>query len=73
MYCWPNIIFVQDNYPNTIILSLEKNYGFGIANNHGIKAAQGEYIALLNNDTIADQKWLETIVNILDSQSDISK
>jgi GT2 family glycosyltransferase len=37
------------------------NYGFCRANNQGIEAARGEWIALLNNDAEADPAWLASM------------
>ncbi len=41
------------------IIHNEKNLGFPIAVNQGIKAATGEVIIVLNNDTIVTPGWLE--------------
>lgn len=41
----------------TVILN-DENYGFARANNQGIARARGEYLVLLNNDTIAPPGWL---------------
>lgn len=40
------------NLPNLIIIANKENSGFGRANNQGIKIAKGNYILLLNSDTI---------------------
>lgn len=40
-------------YPDIRILELSENTGFAPAVNRGIEAAEGEYVILLNNDTIA--------------------
>ena len=40
-----------DTYPGVRVLKLDKNYGFCGAVNAGIKAADSEYVILLNNDT----------------------
>jgi GT2 family glycosyltransferase len=42
-----------------------RNYGFCAANNQGIRAARGEYIALLNNDAEAEPQWLEAMCSEL--------
>ena len=42
-----------------------KNLGFAEGNNLALEQAQGEYIALLNNDTRADNEWLKELVDIL--------
>ncbi len=44
------------------ILRNAENTGFAKANNQGIDAARGKYIALLNNDARADGHWLEELV-----------
>lgn len=54
------------DYPNVRVISLETNRGFAPAVNEGIRAARGEVIALLNNDTQADAHWLEEIARALE-------
>ncbi len=50
------------DYPEVRVLALGENRGFAGACNAGIRAAQGEFVALLNNDTEAAPCWLEEIV-----------
>lgn len=57
-----SVKFVQENYKSVKILSLDKNIGFAGGNNRGCEIAQGEYIVLLNNDTIVDSNWLVELV-----------
>ena len=40
----------------------EKNVGFAAGNNVGIRAAAGEYIVLLNNDTKVTPGWLKNLI-----------
>lgn len=37
------------------------NKGFCAANNQGFAVAKGEFVALLNNDAVADPRWLEEL------------
>ncbi len=41
---------------NIKIIENKKNLGFGVANNQGMKIAQGEYILLLNSDTVVKKE-----------------
>ncbi len=54
---------LKNDYPEVRVIALSKNRGFAYAVNTGIRAAQGEVIVLLNNDTEADPHWLEEIAN----------
>ena len=40
-------------------IQLGRSFGFSRVVNEGIKAAQTEFIALLNSDTEADPRWVE--------------
>ncbi len=54
---------VQTRFPGFAkIIRNDRNLGFGIGNNQGIRKATGKYIALLNNDAQADPRWLEELV-----------
>ena len=48
---------------------LSRNTGFCQANNLGFAKARGEWIALFNNDAIAEPTWLEELVRHGDVQS----
>jgi GT2 family glycosyltransferase len=39
------------------------NLGFAGGNNLGIRASKGAYLALLNNDAVADPHWVEALVS----------
>ena len=42
---------IEQRYPQVKVIRSEENLGFAGGNNLGIKAAQGQYLFLLNNDT----------------------
>ena len=48
-------------FPDVRWIENRRNEGFCRANNQGINAAHGEFIALLNNDAEADPRWLEAL------------
>ena len=53
---------IKETYPRIILIESVLNYGFAGGNNLGIMRARGEYILLLNNDTIVDPNFLEPLV-----------
>lgn len=54
-------------YPEVRVTSLAKNGGFAVGVNTGIRAARGETIVLLNNDTEVDPGWLAALLAGLDA------
>lgn len=57
-----SIEFVRANYPHVQVLALPRNLGFTGACNAGLRAAQGRYLALLNNDTEVAPEWVSEVV-----------
>jgi GT2 family glycosyltransferase len=57
-----SIEYVKGQFPSIRLLELDKNYGFCKPNNEAVKIAKGEYIALLNNDTVVSKNWLSELV-----------
>ena len=53
---------IGNEFPTVKWLRLEKNLGFAGGNNAGMQIASGKYIALINNDAIADPAWLTYLV-----------
>ncbi len=54
---------ILDQYAAVKLIELPENRGFTGACNIGIKAAQGQFIALLNNDTEADPAWAAAVMD----------
>lgn len=48
---------------------LESNLGFAVACNHGAKAARGELLFFLNNDTTACQGWLPPLLEQMEDRN----
>lgn len=49
----------------------KENRGFCAANNQGVAASTGEYVALLNNDAEADPGWLEALGEVFGEADDV--
>jgi GT2 family glycosyltransferase len=61
-----SVAFVKKHFSEVQIISLSENVGFSVANNLAIKSVNSKYVALLNNDAVADPLWLEKLVAALD-------
>jgi GT2 family glycosyltransferase len=66
-----SIEFVKGSYPEARILLLGENKGFSKAANEGLRIARGEFVALLNNDTMADSGWITELVKGITSSIEI--
>lgn len=53
-------------YEDIIFKQLEQNYGFSRAVNEGIKIAKGEYVLLLNNDTVVAEYFIKELVTAIE-------
>jgi GT2 family glycosyltransferase len=63
-----SVEFLADKYPGVTVLAQPKNLGFAGGVNVGIRFAidQGcDYVALFNNDAVADKNWLTELVSAL--------
>jgi GT2 family glycosyltransferase len=58
-----SLALLAKHYPDVRVIPLHQNQGFAPACNIGIRAARGEIIVLLNNDTGADPGWLKALVS----------
>jgi len=54
--------WVAEHYPNIRLICNRQNLGFAAANNQGIQAGRGHYLALLNNDTWVEPRWIAEMV-----------
>jgi GT2 family glycosyltransferase len=60
------ITFVRERFPWVRLLALPENRGFAGGNNAGVRESRGRYVALLNNDTVANPDWLRTLLDGVD-------
>jgi len=60
-----SVDFVRQDYPQIKIIPSQSNIGFTRAVNMGIKQSQGTFVALLNDDAIADKGWLSSLVEAI--------
>ncbi len=61
---------VEEKFPEVKIIANSENVGFSRANNQAIAKASGEYILLLNPDTVVEQNTLKDAVEFMDTHPD---
>lgn len=59
-------IDIVKDYPYVKLIKTGKNLGFAGGTNFGIRQAGGEYILLLNNDTVVPPHFLEPMVELME-------
>jgi len=65
-----SVEMVKNKFPEVKIIANEKNVGFSRANNQAIQAAQGEYILLLNPDTVVQEDTFEKTIKFMNEHQD---
>jgi len=62
---------IEKRYPRVKVIRSDKNLGFAGGNNLGIQASTGNYIFLVNNDTIFKDFKIQALIDRLESSSKI--
>lgn len=69
-----SVALIQDKFPDVVLLQQTKNLGFAGGVNVGLRYAidhGAKFIALFNNDAVADKKWLEKLVSTMQSDDSL--
>jgi GT2 family glycosyltransferase len=61
---------VQEKFPEVHRIENRQNLGFSKANNQAIRLAKGEYVLLLNPDTVVEEDTFEKVVRFMDQHPD---
>jgi len=65
-----SVMMLQKKFPQVKLIVNEKNVGFSAANNQGIKEAKGEYVLLLNPDTVVQEDTFEKSIKFMDERKE---
>lgn len=63
-----NVEAIVSKYENTHLIKNCKNLGFAAANNQGLEISKGEYVLLLNNDTIFIENTIKEVLDFIKSK-----
>ncbi|MCM1108032.1 MAG: glycosyltransferase family 2 protein [Clostridium sp.] len=62
-----SVAYIRERFPEVKCISNMENAGFSRANNQAIRCSQGEYVLLLNPDTILGEHTLHECLNFMDA------
>jgi GT2 family glycosyltransferase len=65
-----SVAMVKQKFPEVHLICNKDNPGFSIANNQAIRKSQGEYILLLNPDTVVEEDTFEKVITFMDAHPD---
>lgn len=63
--------FIRDKFPNVHFIESKENMGFAKANNLGVEKAKGEFVLILNPDTLIPEDLFEKTLPFADAQADL--
>lgn len=62
-----SVEMVRNRFPGAILISNKENTGFSRANNQAIRMSTGEYVLLLNPDTLVEEDTFQKVISFMDS------
>jgi GT2 family glycosyltransferase len=65
-----SVSMVAEKFPEFTLIANKDNLGFSKANNQGMKIAKGEYILLLNPDTVVQEDTFSKVLHFMDEHPD---
>jgi len=65
-----SVEMIRESFPQVTLLVNETNVGFAGANNRGITHSRGDYVLLLNSDTVVRAGALEALLLFMEEQPD---
>lgn len=66
-----SVALIKEQYPWVKLIENNENLGFSKANNQAIKISKGEYILLLNPDTVVEQDTFIKVIEYMDNNPQV--
>ena len=67
-----SLSLLANEFPTVKTIVLDKNYGFAGGYNLALQQVENEYYMLLNSDVEVTQGWMDTLIEFMDSNSDVA-
>lgn len=65
-----SIAMLKEKFPEVILIANKDNVGFSKANNQAIRISKGEYVLILNPDTVVEEDTFAKCISFMDSHKD---
>ncbi|HRG00126.1 MAG TPA: glycosyltransferase family 2 protein [Bacteroidia bacterium] len=65
-----SVTLIKEKFPQVNLIVNKTNTGFSVANNQALKIAKGEYVLLLNPDTVVQEDTFSKILAFMDEHPD---
>ena len=62
---------IKQSFPEVVLIENKENFGFSKGNNIGVSRANGEYVCILNPDTVIAEDTFSTLLSFADRQQDL--
>ncbi len=67
-----SLLYLKENYPTIQVITFSVNLGFAKGYNEALKKVDSEFYVLLNSDVEVTPDWLQPMVDLLNSSSNIA-
>ncbi|MEH2256939.1 glycosyltransferase family 2 protein [Nostoc sp.] len=67
-----SVELIAENFPKVNLFKQAKNRGFGVGNNAGAKFARGEFLFLLNTDTVLTSNILPHLIELMQADPKVA-
>lgn len=67
-----SVEMIRSEFPSVKLIENKNNFGFAKANNQALAVAEGEYLMLLNSDTIVKNKAINILSAYLDQHPEVA-
>ena len=65
-----SVAMVEESFPEVVLVANKENVGFAAANNQALRKARGEFLFVLNPDTIVEEDTVSVLVDFMDENQD---
>ncbi|MBD1392268.1 glycosyltransferase family 2 protein [Mucilaginibacter glaciei] len=65
-----SVAMIKSTFPEVTLMENESHFGVAKSRNVGIRQSKGEYVLLVNADTISGKKTLENVVDFMEHHAD---